>query len=178
MPTELSFIRVVQASLSSVSLSWLAMVCARYLIFAFPAFALFLTKGGPIASLASRLTQRVAAEAALAAALAFGITVFVGTLIGRVRPFRASSKVMLLIDEPLTRFSLPSGHAAVAFALAAAIAYANPKWGLLAFAVASLVAFGRVASGVHYPTDVAAGAVLGMVVWFLLHTLLHQLKFV
>ena len=166
--SELSFIRAVQASLSSVSLSWLAMVCARYLIFIFPAFALVLSKGG----------KRVAAEAALAAALAFGITVFIGTLIARVRPFRASSKVMLLIDEPLTRFSLPSGHAAVAFALAAAIAYANPKWGLPAFAVASLVAFGRVAAGVHYPTDAVAGALLGMAVWFLLHTLLHQLKFV
>lgn len=167
MPTELSVIRTIQASLSSVSLPWLAMVCARYLIFVFPAFALVLTKGG----------KRVAAEAALAAALAFGTTVFLGTLIGRARPFRASSDVALLIGEPLTRFSFPSGHSAVAFALASAIASASPKWGWPAFVVATLVAFGRVAAGVHYPTDAVAGAALGMAAWFLLHALLRQAKF-
>ena len=58
--------------------------------------------------------------------------------------------------------SFPSGHATTAFALAAVLAFLWPKtfWPALLFAV--LVALSRVAIGAHYPTDIAAGAVLGV----------------
>lgn len=63
-------------------------------------------------------------------------------------------------------WSLPSNHATLAFAAAVVIAFAAGRgwmaWTAVALAV--LVALGRVAQGVHYVHDVAAGALLGLVV--------------
>jgi len=59
--------------------------------------------------------------------------------------------------------SFPSNHAALAFALATGVFAASRPLGLLAFGSALLsTCFGRVYAGFHYPTDVAAGAVLGI----------------
>ncbi|MCC6563733.1 phosphatase PAP2 family protein, partial [Candidatus Uhrbacteria bacterium] len=50
----------------------------------------------------------------------------------------------------------------VAFAWAAALTYGRPGWGLVALVAAAAVGLGRVFVGVHYPSDVIAGAVLGI----------------
>lgn len=67
---------------------------------------------------------------------------------------------------PAGDWSLPSNHATLAFAAAVVIALAAGRgwmaWTAVALAV--LVALGRVAQGVHYVHDVAAGALLGLVV--------------
>jgi undecaprenyl-diphosphatase len=62
-------------------------------------------------------------------------------------------------DEP----AFPSGHATAAFAVVVALGWGNP--GLLAglLVVALLNALGRIAAGVHYPTDVLGGILLGTV---------------
>jgi undecaprenyl-diphosphatase len=59
--------------------------------------------------------------------------------------------------------SFPSGHAAIAFATAAVLSLHRRQWrfGLAAVAGASLISLSRVYLGHHYPSDVAAGAVLG-----------------
>jgi membrane-associated phospholipid phosphatase len=73
-----------------------------------------------------------------------------------------------LYDVPVSRqvtmprtTSFPSGHAASAFAFAAGVATADPGAGIPLHALAALVAYSRVHSGVHYPADVVAGAVTG-----------------
>ena len=60
--------------------------------------------------------------------------------------------------------SMPSGHAAGAFAAAVAVGLVHPRlrWPLVV--LAGLIAFSRVWLGVHYPTDVLAGAALGTAV--------------
>lgn len=58
--------------------------------------------------------------------------------------------------------SFPSGHAAVSFAGATAIALADPAWAAPAYGWAALVSYSRLYNGVHYPTDVLAGAALGV----------------
>lgn len=62
---------------------------------------------------------------------------------------------------PSDKFSLPSGHAAAAFVFATVLSYYYPSVILPAYSVASLIALSRVFLGVHYPTDIVAGAALG-----------------
>lgn len=64
--------------------------------------------------------------------------------------------------EPSDRFSFPSGHAAGAFVFAMLIAEFYPSLLPLGFLLAGLVGASRVLLGVHYPTDILAGAVLGI----------------
>jgi membrane-associated phospholipid phosphatase len=64
------------------------------------------------------------------------------------------------VRMPKTR-SFPSGHAASGFAFATGVATEAPLAGGLLTALAALVAYSRVHTGVHYPSDVVAGAVIG-----------------
>jgi len=57
--------------------------------------------------------------------------------------------------------SFPSGHAAAAFAFATGVGQVLPAAGFPLRALAALVAYSRVHTGVHYPSDVLAGAMLG-----------------
>lgn len=79
---------------------------------------------------------------------------------GRSRPFRAHAGV-LLGAAPLDRYSFPSGHTlhAVAFSIVVLASFAFLAWLLVPFTLA--VALSRVVLGLHYPTDVAAGAAVG-----------------
>jgi membrane-associated phospholipid phosphatase len=61
-----------------------------------------------------------------------------------------------------SHLSFPSGHTATLFAAAASIALLAPRWRVPAFAVAALIGFGRIATLDHYPSDVIAGAWVGV----------------
>jgi membrane-associated phospholipid phosphatase len=80
----------------------------------------------------------------------------------RRRPDRAAHKVPIArqVAMPETT-SFPSGHAASAFAFATGVTRELPTVGIPLHAVAVLVAYSRVHTGVHYPLDVVAGSVLG-----------------
>ncbi|MFF4446900.1 bifunctional phosphatase PAP2/diacylglycerol kinase family protein [Streptomyces sp. NPDC001502] len=85
----------------------------------------------------------------------------------------------LLEGVPLTRqlatqpqtTSFPSGHSASAFAFATGVALASPGWGAVLAPVAASVAFSRVYTGVHYPSDVLVGASLGVAAGFVVRRL-------
>ena len=77
----------------------------------------------------------------------------------RPRPFMAYTVNQLAEDA---NCSFPSGHAAFFFALAMAIYFYNKKWGIWFFAAAILIALARVSAGIHYPIDILAGAVIGV----------------
>jgi membrane-associated phospholipid phosphatase len=80
----------------------------------------------------------------------------------RRRPDRALHRVPVArhVDMPRST-SFPSGHSASAFAFAAGVGKVHPPAGIPLHAVAALVAYSRVHTGVHYPIDAIAGAVLG-----------------
>lgn len=100
-------------------------------------------------------------------AIAFNALVVNGILkhgVARVRPFNAVEKLHSLIKPP-DDFSFPSGHTAVAFAATAAIFFAGYKKTAIALAFyAVLVGFSRIYLGVHYLTDVLAGAFIGVLI--------------
>ena len=83
-------------------------------------------------------------------------------IIKRNRPFITYSQIQPYKIE--TGFSMPSGHTSSIFATATTIALLSKKWYYItpAFAYAGLVGYSRMHLGVHYPTDVLAGATLGV----------------
>ena len=86
-------------------------------------------------------------------------------LISRPRPFVALSEYIFqpLITDASIDPSFPSDHSLVAFALATFLAkfFANRQITVILYLWASLIAFSRVAVGVHYPTDIIIGALIG-----------------
>jgi undecaprenyl-diphosphatase len=80
----------------------------------------------------------------------------------RRRPDRAAYAVPLArhVAMPVST-SFPSGHAASAFAFATGVTHELPTVGIPVHGAAALVAYSRVHTGVHYPLDVVAGALLG-----------------
>lgn len=81
---------------------------------------------------------------------------------GRPRPFAAASDIRPALPA-LDIFSFPSGHTMHAVAFSLVLAHFFPLALLPLAAFAFLVAVSRVALGLHYPSDVAIGALIGMV---------------
>jgi len=79
----------------------------------------------------------------------------------RVRPSDTIATMNLLITRPLS-YSFPSGHTMSSFAVAGVLAKCFKKYAIEFISLASLIAFSRVYLYVHYPTDVLAGAILGL----------------
>jgi undecaprenyl-diphosphatase len=84
----------------------------------------------------------------------------------RPRPYIALSGVHKLISTTVTDNlqSFPSGHAIFFFALAMGLYFFNKKLGIWYLVAASVMSVARVFVGVHWPSDVVAGAILGILV--------------
>lgn len=109
--------------------------------------------------LANKTYRQTGKTVLIAAAAALLVTLVFQFLAQRPRP----ENVRLLLAAP-TFASFPSGHAAVAFGAATALFLSLRRrvWGVLALGCAALTAYSRVYLGHHYPTDVFAGALLGI----------------
>lgn len=82
-------------------------------------------------------------------------------LVDRTRPYYVLDYTPLI--PPVGDPSFPSGHTSASFAAATAIYCINKKWGIAAYLLAAVMGFSRLYLGVHFPTDVLFGAVVGMV---------------
>ena len=80
-------------------------------------------------------------------------------LIDRTRPYYVLDYTPLI--PPVGDASFPSGHTSASFAAATAIYAINKKWGITAYIFAAVMGFSRLYLGVHFPTDVLAGALVG-----------------
>lgn len=65
------------------------------------------------------------------------------------------------VVEPSDQFSFPSGHTSAAFLVACIFSYFFPLIGFILFPWACCVGLARVVLGVHFPSDIVAGAIMG-----------------
>lgn len=101
-------------------------------------------------------------QALLAIGLTFLITNYVAKpFFNRARPFESYTESRVHGYKPTTR-SFPSGHAAGAIGGAYALGRLAPDARAIFWIVAALIALSRVYLGVHYPSDVIGGALLGL----------------
>ena len=92
----------------------------------------------------------------------------------RPRPF-TEYDVTLLFYQP-TDSSFPANSAAAAFGIAAGVWCVNRRLGVLMAVFAGLFGLARVVAGVHYPADIAAGALIGIVMAYLTSKLKNLLE--
>lgn len=104
--------------------------------------------------------RRMVIQALTSACLGFVISIMIGHLYYRDRPFVVHD-VNQMISHPANA-SFPSDHAIGAFVIAASIYLFRRRDGLVWMVIASFVAFSRVWNGVHYPLDVVAGGAIGV----------------
>lgn len=83
--------------------------------------------------------------------------------VARLRPSDMNTAIHLLIKRP-TDFSFPSGHTMSSFAAATIMISADKKIGTAALMLASIIAFSRLYLYVHYPSDVAAAIIIGVLI--------------
>lgn len=116
------------------------------------------------AMLISRKYRRNGAELAMSLVGCVVIGNFLlKNLIARSRPCWINETIDMLIAVP-SDYSFPSGHTMSSFAAAAVIMHKGKKQGIAAYILASLIAFSRLYLYVHFPTDVIAGAVIGILI--------------
>jgi undecaprenyl-diphosphatase len=119
-----------------------------------------------LAAVVIRLRGRAGVRAVLLAGLAVGIADLVNAELlkpwfDRLRPCFALPDVHLLVPRQPHSPAFPSSHAVNSFAAAAVLASLGPGFARTCFLLAAMVAVSRVYLGVHYPSDILAGALLG-----------------
>lgn len=100
------------------------------------------------------------------------VNVILKPSVARIRPYDAYPALIPLVDR-LADFSFPSGHTANGFAVAFVLYWMLPKkYSVWLLVLNTLIALTRLYVGVHYPTDVIAGFLIGLavsrLVWYLL----------
>jgi undecaprenyl-diphosphatase len=107
------------------------------------------------------LSLQFAAALASAVIARLGVAELIRFFYHRPRPFVALGASHLFTDSA---FSFPSGHTIFLLALAAALYTLNKRLGIFIGISGLVVGLARVAAGVHYPTDILGGIVLGILV--------------
>lgn len=96
------------------------------------------------------------------------ITYSLKSLLSRERPYNIL-KNLNTFGIKLKDYSFPSGHTSASFSIATIVALNLPKLSILALMVALIIGISRIYLGVHYPTDVIAGMILGVGSAILVH---------
>lgn len=118
-----------------------------------------------------KLTVRKGMYIVKTIAVSSAITFVMKYTFNRQRPFKADSLIIKASRGGGPSF--PSGHTSLAFATATSLSFAYPKWYVItpSYLWAGTVGYSRMYLGVHYPTDVWVGAMVGTLSGFLSYKL-------
>lgn len=94
-------------------------------------------------------------------------------LMSRERPYKIIEQLNTF-GINLKDYSFPSGHTTAAISMATTIGLSMPRLSLIVFTLAVIVAISRIYLGVHYPTDVAAGIIIGFATALVVHYYLQD----
>ena len=134
----------------------LSKVFAEYLIYGLP---IFLIVFWFTSVAAKKVVLRILFCVVLAWPIISGI---VGKLLPRDRPFESGGVQELIFHRPT--YSFPSDHAAALFAVTFSLFFSGyKKMGYIFLVLSVIVVFFRVGTGIHWPTDIIAGAVIGLI---------------
>ncbi|MGZ5401786.1 MAG: phosphatase PAP2 family protein [Aeromicrobium sp.] len=126
---------------------------------------LWMASSALLAVVGGRSGRRAAAQGLTSVAVTSAVVNLALKRVGRrQRPDRAAEEVPTArhVQMP-TSLSFPSGHSAAAFAFATGVGNQLPVVAIPLHAAAGVVAYSRVHTGVHHPSDVVVGSVLGTV---------------
>jgi len=136
---------------------------AEYLIYLLPIVLIGLW-------LYSAQAKKVALRALFSAGLAAAMAMIIGQSIDRARPFEVTSAKEILFHRPT--YSFPSDHASVLFAVALSFyLFGYKKLSYFVFILAIIIGATRIAAGVHYPSDILAGLVVGIIAAYIIKAL-------
>lgn len=112
--------------------------------------------------LINKKTRKVGSMCTVSIVLTFLVNnLILKNLVARTRPYFVIEGLTTVGMRP-SDFSFPSGHTAISFCVACVLFRNLPKkWGSLFLILAVLIAFSRLYLGMHYPSDVLAGALTG-----------------
>lgn len=123
---------------------------------------------------------KIKKEQVLHALFASGLAWVFGNMLKEIfhtdRPFVENNlPIMALTNSTVNSYAFPSVHTAVSFALAFTIWLHDKSVGSAFLVIAILIGVGRVFGNVHYPVDIIGGAILGIIVAFIVEKL-HLFK--
>jgi membrane-associated phospholipid phosphatase len=107
--------------------------------------------------------RQIAFYALISLVVGFAVDEIISLFFPRPRPFVTYPDLIKQLNVTVDLVSFPSKHAIATFAMGASVYFSGHRnLGIFLFVCAALVAISRVAAGVHYPSDVLAGAILGV----------------
>ena len=121
-------------------------------------------------------TLHSATASGLSLLISFGITELVKYSVKRPRPYLAYPDDLVAL-HPVRGYSFPSVHTSLSFAVATSLAISYPKWYVAVPSLlwASGVGFSRLYLGVHNPSDVLTGALVGVGSAILAHLITRRI---
>jgi undecaprenyl-diphosphatase len=106
----------------------------------------------------------------------FGLVTIIRLFYHRLRPFLVFQVHQLIALPASEIYSFPSGHSTFFFAISAAIYLYNKKWGLWFFLASIFMNISRIIGGVHYPSDILGGMILGPMVAYITFYIAERMK--
>ncbi|WP_153411065.1 phosphatase PAP2 family protein [Nocardia macrotermitis] len=138
-------------------------------------FVVFMVIGWWLARRRDASVMAAALAVPFVAVIAYVVNDAIKLIISERRPcYRFPSAFLLEKCPAPDDYSFPSNHTVVVFAMAVALLVVNRRLGIWAFVAATIMGISRVYVGAHYPHDVLAGAIVGVVVGYFTAILLRR----